>query len=577
MPKDLHLGLREPEERDTVQRLRPVILVVHSSSPRLRQRLVEEIEGWCDGSIEVIGLKLSELDGVLAKPWFKRLAALVFEPTITEKAEEHLRRKVRAYNDHAEVAALPGPHHFQSNMDAGVFSSPESERACEELIERLFFDWRPNQPRLWIRGSSTSARAARLRWFLFVNGVPYHWENSDGDDIGVKFRRKDKEVEPTISELCNGLGIIRKPSRPEGHPYDLVVVGAGPAGLSAAVSAGANGFSTLIIEGENPGGDAVTSINLIENYLGFPGGISGTKLLKLAIRQADQLDVDILLGVRAAALRPSPIDAHRFIIDTNSGNGNAEVSAGMVLLACGQRHRPIFSDQNSPGAASERQFTAAGCVQYGMEKCDAVTAKNKKVLIVGGGDSAGQAALLLMRSGATSVTIITKKLDMAHALQVSINAADGITIKPPPLTVDKYIGHGNTLTHVKVSSGEEIPAGKVFVLAGGVPDTDWLKESDSDEDASGQRLNIPLKDGYIPTDAYLDPSSALMFTTSIPGVFAAGDARFASHRRVGQAVGQGVAAVASMELYLQHNWRDVLKDETSQAWISRDVLRKAGL
>lgn len=163
---------------------------------------------------------------------------------------------------------------------------------------------------------------------------------------------------------------------------------------------------------------------------------------------------------------------------------------------------------------------------------------------------------------------------MSYHLQAAIHREEKIELKNPPLTVNKFIDTDHRLTHVQLSNGEEIPATKVFVLAGGKPATDWLiikDEHGPDDDC----VNIQLDRGFIRTDAYLDPKRELMFATSAPGVFAAGDVRIHAHGRVGQAVGQGVAAVASMERYLKDTWQEILKDEESQAWVLRKVIHDA--
>lgn len=237
---------------------------------------------------------------------------------------------------------------------------------------------------LQLEGPHETVRAIRLRWFLLRHGIPYQWiPREGGPDIAAKVR-SGKEFNPTASNLYIELGLIKTPTRSD-HKYDLVVVGAGPAGLSAAISASANaGLSTLVIGGEYPGGNAVMSINLIENYLGFPGGVTGTKLLKLAVAQAAQLKVDIRPNWTAARLRKDPTNSRRYLIDVKTGNGGEVASAAMVLLACGRQPKSIFNNPDSPEALSEQQFTASGEVQYGMEKCDAATAAGTEVVIVGG-------------------------------------------------------------------------------------------------------------------------------------------------------------------------------------------------
>ncbi|MFG2646056.1 NAD(P)/FAD-dependent oxidoreductase [Streptomyces sp. NPDC048370] len=562
--------MREEKSGPAMLTERPVILVIHSR-PRLRKRLVEQVEEWCAGSIEVIGIQLNELDTACRKPWFRRLVCAFFQPDLNQA---RIKAKIQVRNGRAGVEPLPEKQEFHQNLDEGIFHSLESEGKFEQRVEQSFFDWTPARVRLRLEGPHETVRAIRLRWFLLRHGIPYQWTTKeDGPDIAAKVGL-GKEFNPTASNLYIELGLIKTPPRSD-RKYDLVIVGAGPAGLSAAISASANaGLSTLVIGGENPGGNAVMSINLIENYLGFPGGVTGTKLLKLAVAQADLLKVDIRPNWTAARLRKDPTHSRRYLIDVKTGNGGAVASAAMVLLACGRQPESIFNNPGSPEALSEQRFTASGEVQYGMEKCDAVTAAGKNIVIVGGGDSAGQAALLLNACGAELVTVAPKEVTMSYHLQAALHGNGGIEFKSPPLTVNKFIGNNDHLTHVQLSSGEEIPAAKVFVLAGGKPATDWLNTEGEDEPGDNF-VNIQLDRGFIRTDAYLDPKGELMFATSAPGVFAAGDVRVKAHGRVGQAVGQGVAAVASMERYLKDTWQEVLKDEESQAWVLRKVIHDA--
>jgi thioredoxin reductase (NADPH) len=549
---------------------KPVILVIHSR-PRLRKRLVEQVEEWCAGSIEVIGLQLNELDLACRRSWFQRLVCVFFQPELNAA---RIKAKVQEHNHRAGVEPLPEKDEFHQNLDEGIFRTLESEGNFERRLEQSFFNWNPAHERLRLVGPHETVRAIRLRWFLLHHGIPYEWTpKEDGPDITASVRL-GKEFNPTVSNLYIELGLIKTPARSD-RQYDLVVVGAGPAGMSAAISASANaGLSTLVIGGEHPGGNAVMSINLIENYLGFPGGVTGTKLLKLAIAQAARLKVDIRPNWTATRLRRDPVHSRRYLIDVNTGNGGAVASAAMVLLACGRQPESIFTDPSSPEALKEQQFTASGEVQYGMEKCDAATTTGN-VVIIGGGDSAGQAALLLNACGVESVTVAAKEVNMSYHLQAALHRTRGIELKDPPLTVNKFIDDArHRLTHVQLSSGEEIQADKVFVLAGGKPSTDWLNFEEESEPVDNF-VSIQLDKGSIRTDAYLDPKGELMFATNAPGVFAAGDVRINSHGRVGQAVGQGVAAVASMERYLKDTWQEILKDEESQARILRKVIQDA--
>lgn len=229
---------------------------------------------------------------------------MVAEPALDADQWDGLAEFILALHPKAKLELLPEAGAFNTGPDEDIFVDKFAKRAFEETIERLFYEWDPDDPEVVFSGDPESSWAAHLKRFLFLHGISYHWTD-DGDD-------KIKAW----------------------HAYDLVVVAAGPAGLSAAVSAGANGLSTLVIEAGRPGGSAATSINLIENYLGFPGGVTGTKLLKLAVEQAKRVkEVDIHPTITAENLRRDdrPGQKARYIIEvTGAKNGVNEVPGGMA-------------------------------------------------------------------------------------------------------------------------------------------------------------------------------------------------------------------------------------------------------
>jgi len=534
---------------------RPVILLMHKDA-RLRQRLTGQMEAWCDGSIEVIGLNEDELHTTLnGKDAPKRLVGI-----LTADAQTLTSKEVEKYRG-VRVEALPADT-FASAGDS-LFSSPREERGFECAMERLFFKWTPSESacEVALTGKSNTDQAMRLRWFLFLQGIAYSWHEANIDGIDATPKRDGKDGDlikgTAIADLYIALGIIPDARNAFGERlYDLVVVGAGPAGLSAAVSAADNGLSTLVIESARPGGSAVSSINSIKNYLGFPGGVTGTKLIKLAMEQARQLAVDIVPTVEAKLLKLDPDRPLRYLIEVSSRNGGpAQVSAGMVLLACGTTHRPLFPNELSQEATREKPLRDTGKIQYGMQSCDAIGVPKNDVVIIGGGDTAGQAARLFKRSGSTSVRLITKKTEMSRRLRKLLQQEE-ITITKAEV-IDLVDEGAQVGVKLKGSKEKFISADKVFVLTGGDPHVKWIADSPVDIKLDGKSS----KPGAIKTDIHLHRRrKELPFATSAEGVFAVGDVRIHSRRRVGQAVGQGVAATASMEQYLDYKdrWKQVL-------------------
>ncbi|MEU5252749.1 NAD(P)/FAD-dependent oxidoreductase [Streptomyces longwoodensis] len=437
-----------------------------------------------------------------------------------------------------------------------------SLESLEKELEDLFFKWVPSNSRVVVEGSTGTRDGSALRHFLYRTGVPYVWESRAHSQELAVYIDGVRINPPTPSRLYVALGIIPAPIHVEkNYPYDLVVVGGGPAGLSAALSASLVGFSTLVIEAQRPGGTATTSINLIRNYLGFPGGLAGTRLAKLALEQMAALNIDWQSSYAARALRKSSGGRYEIQVGSNSDDF---VSAGTVLLACGQKPTRLTLGEEQH---TEERFLNRG-VYYGAVPSDRLIEVDKDVVIVGGGDSAGQAALLFAKGGSKSIAIVAQNgLTMAKPLREEVRSQVPDPIRVFTGVVTGFAG-AEHLTTVRVAAKnletDFISATSAYISIGGDPNTRWLEGS-----------GVDLDNGYVKTDVHLGwgahQQTVLPFETSLPGVFAAGDVRVNASRRVGQAVGQGAAAVASMERYVRENPR-VLVDPQSTARLLLDIL-----
>jgi thioredoxin reductase (NADPH) len=384
---------------------------------------------------------------------------------------------------------------------------------------------------LEIIGPRTSDDTRRLVDFAHSLRLPHRWRDPgrDGDDEAadlikgidpsrLPLVRLPGGVElnnPTNGELSRTLGIgLELNPREE---VDLVVIGGGPAGLGAAVYGASEGLDTLVIERTALGGQAGTS-RRIENYLGFPAGISGSELTSRAVTQARKFGARTATPYRALTLEPGD-GRHTVRLDEDR-----EVIARAVVLATGADYRrlPVDDLDRYEGISV---FYAAGPPE--AQRCGGT-----RVGVVGGGNSAGQAAVWLARGGAL-VTLLHRRADLSETMSdYLIGELDryGVVVRDRSEIVELH-GTDGDLEAVTLTDGERLPFGTLFLFLGASPCTQWLDESIARDD-----------DGFILTGAEAGADGLL--ETSVPGIFAAGDVRSGSTKRCATAVGEGAAAVS---------------------------------
>ncbi len=417
----------------------------------------------------------------------------------------------------------------------------------------LSSDHRP-VPEIKVVGHRWSARSSEVREFLARNQVPYRWYASDepegqrlldaaGTDGSVLplvvTADGDSLIEPSDAELADRVGLATTPSK---DFYDLVVIGGGPAGLGAAVYGASEGLRTVLVERTATGGQAGQS-SRIENYLGFPDGVSGSQLTERARRQAAKFGAEVLTAREVTGL-----EVHGSGRTIRFGDGSA-VDAHAVILATGVTYRQL----TAPGVPD---FSGRG-VYYGSALTEAAGCAGQDIYIVGGANSAGQAAVYLSK-GCRSVSILVRApsltKSMSHYLVEQVQSIPAIKVR----TCTEVVGaHGSdhleqlTLRDSNTGETRTVDAQYLFVFIGAAPLTDWLDGVVARDD-HGFILTGPdlLVEGQPPRDWPLD-RPPYHLETSVPGIFAAGDVRSESAKRVASAVGEGAMAVMLVHRYLE--------------------------
>ena len=406
-----------------------------------------------------------------------------------------------------------------------------------------------------VAGTLWSATSHTIKDFLARSQIPYQWLDIEQDaEARALVEAVNKEqrrlpvlffpdgstlIDPDITTLAEKVGLRTQATQPF---YDLIIVGAGPAGLAGAVYGASEGLRTLLIDKETTGGQAGTS-SRIENYLGFPNGLSGADLARRATAQATRLGAEILTAREVTQIRVD--DPYRFV---KLADGT-ELSCKALMIATGASLRTL----EIPGMEA---LTGAG-VYYGAALTEAAHYKGKPMFVVGGANSAGQGAMFFSRY-ASKVTMLVRgsslQKDMSQYLIDQINCSENIDVRVRT-SIFEAIGTDRLEALVIKDNDtgdiETVPAAALFVFIGAKPHSEFVADV-VERNEAGFILTGPdlIRDGRRPKNWRLNRDPFLL-ETSVPGIFAAGDIRQDTIRRVASAVGQGSTAVSFVHQYLK--------------------------
>ncbi len=422
------------------------------------------------------------------------------------------------------------------------------------IIDDLLEDWRRGHPEvtndIQVVGDRWSDRTHELKNFLARNHVPYRWHDVERDDEGSRLFQvaggdrmdlplvlvPDREPLrcPTLLEAAGALGLHIEAEHPL---YDVCIVGGGPAGLAAGVYAASEGLNTVIVEREAPGGQAGQS-SAIENYLGFPKGLSGSDLAQRALAQVSRFGAELVLAREVVGLE------QRGTVRAVLLEGGTEVEARSVVVSTGVSYRRLEAE-------GVERLQGKG-IYYGATAAEAAQTAGEMVYVVGGANSAGQAALNFAKH-AKQVTLVVRGSDLLATMSTylvdRITATPNITVRcATEVGASDGDEHLERLTLVDRGSGqrEDVEASWLYVFIGASPRTEWLGEPVA-RDSHGFVLTGPeVVTSGAPWSLARAPFA---LETSMPGVFAAGDVRLDSMKRVASAVGEG-----AMSIYLVHRY-----------------------
>jgi thioredoxin reductase (NADPH) len=426
------------------------------------------------------------------------------------------------------------------------------------VLDDLLGDWRshyrPPFEGIRVVGNRWSPGSHAIKDFLARNRVPYQWQDVEVSEEAWQLVSQADGGEPRLPlvvfpdgtyleapenvEVAEKVGLRTRAERPF---YDLIIVGGGPSGLAAAVYGASEGLKTVLIEREAPGGQAGTS-SRIENYLGFPAGLSGADLSQRAVAQARRFEVEILTPQEVAEVRVE--DPYRVV---RLADGT-EISCHALLITTGVSYRKL----EVPGV---ERLAGAG-VYYGAAMTEALSCKDEDVYIVGGANSAGQAAMYFSQH-ARKVVILCRSGDlrkgMSEYLVKQIEDTPNIEVRVNSGVAEAF-GEDHlerlTIKNSKTGDEETASARSLFIFIGAAPKTEWL-DGVVERDERGFILSGPdlIRDGKRPKN-WTEDRDPYLLETSVPGIFVAGDVRYGSVKRVASGVGEGSIAVQFIHRYL---------------------------
>lgn len=429
------------------------------------------------------------------------------------------------------------------------------------VLDELLEDWQaavpPQFEGIRVLGNRWSPVSHNIKDFLARNHVPYKWLDietaaADSEVRGLVELLEKEETEslplvilanglrlrqPTLAQLAEQVGLKTRAAEAF---YDLAIVGGGPAGLAAAVYGASEGLRTVMIEREAPGGQAGMS-SRIENYLGFPSGLSGGDLARRAVVQARRFGVEILSAEATAVRLDGP---YRFLTLADG----AELSCHALLVATGVQWRKL----EAPGV---ERLSGAG-IYYGAAMTEAISTRDEVVFVVGGANSAGQAAMYFSKYARRVVVLVRGSSLAASMSQYLINQLKETANVQIEFNSSVVEAHGEDhLEAISVhctTSNEvnKVPANSLFIMIGAAPNTKWLADI-VDRDERGFILSGPdlMRDGKRPKGWQADRDPGLL-ETNVPGIFVVGDVRHGSVKRVASGVGEGSVAISFVHQYL---------------------------
>jgi thioredoxin reductase (NADPH) len=536
-------------ERDLRQRYSTTYRVMRAESGPGGLNLLRRLEQRNDPvALLVVDYRMPRMNGIETLSEAKRLYPEAKRVLLTAYADTEAA--IQAIND-IQV------HHYLLKP----WDPPERQLypVLDDLLQEWFATHRPPFEGVRVLGTRWSPKSYETRDFLARNQVPFQWLDADAAERDQEVRRLvesldknerklplvffpdgDRLEQPGWQEVAAKLGLRTRAGL---EFYDVAIVGGGPAGLAAAVYGASEGLKTLIVEREAPGGQAGLS-SKIENYLGFPAGLKGSDLAMRAVTQARRFGVEIVSPQEASAIR---VDGPYRYLRLNDGT---EVSCHAMVLAMGVQWRTL----NVPGI---ERLQGAG-VYYGAGPTEALSCRDEDVYIVGGANSAGQAAMFFSKYARRVIMLVrgdSVAASMSQYLVDQIQKTENIHVEcRSRVTAVQGEDRLRSISITCDTSGETqtVPASALFIFIGAQPCTEWLSGV-IERDSRGFLLTGPdlMHDGKRPQGWQLDREPRLL-ETNVPGIFAVGDVRYGSIKRVASGVGEGSVAIQFVHQYLSN-------------------------